>query len=40
MRPVHYVPETKKVDELLRELQKGGCTWPSWWTNTAARRGS
>lgn len=23
MRPVHYVPETKKVDELLRELQKG-----------------
>lgn len=22
MRPVHYVPETKKVDELLRELQK------------------
>lgn len=22
-RPVHYVPETKKVDELLRELQKG-----------------
>jgi putative hemolysin len=23
MRPVYYVPETKKVDELLRELQKG-----------------
>jgi putative hemolysin len=23
MRPVHYVPETKKVDELLRELQQG-----------------
>jgi putative hemolysin len=23
MRPVFYVPETKKVDELLRELQKG-----------------
>lgn len=23
MRPIHYVPETKKVDELLRELQKG-----------------
>jgi CBS domain containing-hemolysin-like protein len=23
IRPVHYVPETKKVDELLRELQKG-----------------
>ena len=23
MRPAHYVPETKKVDELLRELQKG-----------------
>jgi len=23
MRPVHYVPETKKVDDLLRELQKG-----------------
>jgi CBS domain containing-hemolysin-like protein len=22
MRPVHYVPETKKVDELLRELQR------------------
>jgi CBS domain containing-hemolysin-like protein len=22
MRPVYYVPETKKVDELLRELQK------------------
>lgn len=22
MRPVHYVPETKKVDELLRELQQ------------------
>jgi CBS domain containing-hemolysin-like protein len=23
MRPVHYVPETKKVDELMRELQRG-----------------
>jgi CBS domain containing-hemolysin-like protein len=23
MRPVYYVPETKKVDELLRDLQKG-----------------
>lgn len=23
MRPVYYVPESKKVDELLRELQKG-----------------
>lgn len=23
MRPVYYVPETKKVDELMRELQKG-----------------
>jgi CBS domain containing-hemolysin-like protein len=23
MRPAHYVPEAKKVDELLRELQKG-----------------
>jgi putative hemolysin len=23
MRPVYYVPETKKVNELLRELQKG-----------------
>src|SRR4051794_37003853 len=23
MRPVYYVPETKKVDELLRELQQG-----------------
>jgi len=23
MRPVHYVPEMKKVDELLRELQRG-----------------
>jgi putative hemolysin len=23
IRPAHYVPETKKVDELLRELQKG-----------------
>jgi CBS domain containing-hemolysin-like protein len=22
MRPIYYVPETKKVDELLRELQK------------------
>ncbi len=23
MRPIHYVPETKKVDELMRELQRG-----------------
>jgi CBS domain containing-hemolysin-like protein len=23
MRPIHFVPETKKVDELMRELQRG-----------------
>ncbi|MBK6410944.1 MAG: DUF21 domain-containing protein [Flavobacteriales bacterium] len=31
-----FVPENKKLDELLKEFRKAPSTWPLWWTSTAA----
>ena len=40
MRPATYVPETKRIDDLLpRDAEAGGSSSPSWWTSTAAPPG-
>ena len=40
MRPAYFVPESKKVDDLLRSCSSAGCIWRLSWTNTAARPAS
>jgi Mg2+/Co2+ transporter CorC len=36
LRPAYFVPEAKKVDELLAEMQAGACIWRLSWMNMAA----
>ncbi|CAI8045132.1 Magnesium and cobalt efflux protein CorC [Geodia barretti] len=40
MRKPYFVPESKRVDELLHEFQRRRSTWRSSWTSMAARPGS
>ncbi len=35
LRLAYFVPEVKKVDELLRKCKPVACTWPSWWMSMA-----
>ena len=34
MRAPYFVPETKRIDDLLREMQRARRKWPSWSTST------
>lgn len=36
LRPAYFVPETKKLDELLKDFQRNTCISPWWWMNTVA----
>ncbi len=36
MRPVVFVPESKRLNVLLKEFRAATIIWPWWWTNTAA----
>ncbi len=36
MRKPYFVPENKKLDNLLKNLKGESSTWPSWWMSTAA----
>jgi CBS domain containing-hemolysin-like protein len=39
MREAMFVPDTIRLDELLRSSASSASTWPLRWTSTAARRG-
>ena len=39
LKPVFYVPENKKLDDLLKEFQQKKIHWQWWLTNTEVLRG-